>query len=368
MRPPASGSEASSCCTLIVEDNVDGHRLYYVRLIAERALELGHDVAIAVPPGCEESEDFQTHLSGVVRNVRTLNVVVADRASIEELVGHTKACLVVVPDGDSLVFELGRSGRWASPASLSALVMRETAQPSPLPGLQSLKSVTRRLLVARAGRLSGVSVHVLKSATWRGRSNIAVVRDPVTLSCSRDSARLRKSAWGLGEGRYWFGILGAISPRKNVGLFVESLEAASVNCGLLLAGRISEELLHHVEEWRSRLASVGVPLIVRDQLLKDEDLDSAVALLDCVVLAHSNEGPSGLMGKAASAGTRVLAAGARTLKADSQALPHVVSWSPLDRGSLSLAIHQTVQMDRPDPVVFPPPERFADHLLLTESL
>jgi hypothetical protein len=50
-------------------------------------------------------------------------------------------------------------------------------------------------------------------------------------------------------------------------------------------------------------------LIVRDEYLSNEKLDSYVAASDIVSIAQDNNGPSGIMGKALAAGVPVLTAG-----------------------------------------------------------
>jgi len=52
-------------------------------------------------------------------------------------------------------------------------------------------------------------------------------------------------------------------------------------------------------------------LIVRDEYLSNEKLDSYVAACDVVSIAQDNNGPSGIMGKTLAAGVPVLTAGSR---------------------------------------------------------
>ena len=90
--------------------------------------------------------------------------------------------------------------------------------------------------------------------------------------------------------------------------------------------------------------------MVKDRLLSDLELDAAIRRVDCVVLAHSNEGPSGLFGKAAAAGTRIVAAGAASLRADAGAIPEVAAWSPLDVVGLGAELDLARRKPRPDPI------------------
>ncbi len=131
-------------------------------------------------------------------------------------------------------------------------------------------------------------------------------------------ANLRRE-WDLDDSRYWFGIIGAIDERKNVSLVMAAAQGLPPGqVGLLVAGRFSDATRESLREFGAELPG-GVRLV--DRVLTDEELDAAVAAVDCVVLAHSNEGPSGLFGKAVRAGTRILGAGAQSLRRDCEERP-----------------------------------------------
>ena len=113
------------------------------------------------------------------------------------------------------------------------------------------------------------------------------------------------------------------------------------------------------------LRAGGITVRLVDRVLTDIELDSAVVAADCLVLAHSNEGPSGLVGKAAAAGTRVLAAGAASLKTAAAALPDTATWCPLTPSTLAQALTTCAGQPRPAPRAGLDTLAFADALLGT---
>lgn len=66
-----------------------------------------------------------------------------------------------------------------------------------------------------------------------------------------------------------------------------------------------------------------------------------------MVVAHSNEGPSGILGKAACLGARVVAAGARNLERDVRVLGSAGCWVPLEVSELSRAFAHAMDSPRP---------------------
>jgi hypothetical protein len=191
-----------------------------------------------------------------------------------------------------------------------------------------------------------------------------VARDPVTLSGDDRSVADLSEAWSIGQDRYWFGILGAISLRKNLTVVADALSGINnAPLGLLIAGRCDPEALESAKEALQRLEASGAHVRIVDRILDEVELDSAVKLVDAVVLAHSNEGPSGLLGKAAAAGTRIVAAGAKSLRVDAAMIPSIASWSPLQLDSLSRAFEDALQRPRPSALKGLGPADFTGALL-----
>lgn len=205
---------------VIVEQNRTGHRSYYVRLLAEAAIARGEQVVVVT----SADESMGIRADDLPEQVRIEHAEFFDPAHIARMSRRAAAQHVVVPDGDRFAIALARAGKWQSTASITVLVMRETAQPAPLPFVQLLKTALRRRFFRRAARISGVRIGVLKSAGWAGRSDFVPVVDPVTLIASREDAQHLRDQLELSSDRYWFAVLGAVSARKNIGLIGEALE------------------------------------------------------------------------------------------------------------------------------------------------
>jgi glycosyltransferase involved in cell wall biosynthesis len=225
------------------------------------------------------------------------------------------------------------------------------------PGLSArVRGVLKGALLRRAGLMRRVRLAVLSSPFsapgWRGA---AVAVDPVLLAdTSEDVATVRWRA-GLGGDRYWFAVLGVIDARKNLDLVLDALLAARPPAtGLCLAGRLDAAARAALHSRRTALATADVELVVVEDPLTNAEFDAFVRAVDCVVVAHSNEGSSGVLAKAASAGTRIVAAGARSLRRDCAALPDSSEWSELRPEPLARALVRARSAPRPRPV--PPPD------------
>jgi hypothetical protein len=100
-----------------------------------------------------------------------------------------------------------------------------------------------------------------------------------------------------------------------------------------------------------------------DELLSDTDLDAAIGAVDTLVLAYSHNGPSGTLGKALAAGTRIVAAGSPAIREDCAAVPDAAEWVDLDVPQLAGALARARLRPRPEPMVIATEEEFAEALL-----
>ncbi|GAP53570.1 hypothetical protein AHiyo6_01350 [Arthrobacter sp. Hiyo6] len=283
--------------------------------------------------------------------------------SIGRLSNELKADHVVVPDGDAVAFELAKGRRWPGRGSLTALVMREKGQPSKIPGGAALKTFAKIALLQLANLRPEVEIRILKSAPWRGFSFLPVSRDPVSL-CSTSTKSNRINCRVLPEGPYWFGVVGSVGHRKNLPLVAAALAALDcADVGLAVAGRIEEGVLNRAQPFLDRIQANGGQVKVIDRLLDDLEMDNFVVELDCVVLAHSNDGPSGILGKAVAAGTSIVAAGAPTLRADCRQVGSSAEWVRLTEKQLSKAFARATKKPRPQPDLLSSPAEFAWGLL-----
>lgn len=358
--------ELSSRRVLIVEGNADGHRLSYVALLASAAIAAGDEIVFATRESVLSSREFPVHMSAFgpeleLRTMEDFSVRGVERLCREHNIDHA-----VIPDGDSFAYQLSKGQSWAWRGTVTALVMREKGQPSRFPGAVFAKTFVKGLLLLAANRQRRVEVRVLKSATWRGFSLLPTSRDPVVLS-SGDETLQRNSLPSLSDGLFWFGVIGKIGHRKNLPLVAASLAALQrSDIGLLVAGQVEDGVLLQAEEHFAGMRQAGGQVVILDRLLGDSELDALIRELDCVVLAHSNEGPSGILGKAVAAGTRIVAAGAGSLRKDCRHIGNGAEWSPLARQQLSTALGRSIGASRPIGSPLASPYDFAAGLLRLE--
>lgn len=350
---------------LIVEQNSTGHRLFYARLLVEAALGRGASVSLLLGPDSDETAEA-IHLAALPTEVRVLREDVLTLEQIESLSQVEAVTRTVVPDGDRFALRLAKRRGWHGAGRVTVLVMRERAQPRGA-GISSrtvasLRSSLRTLAFKRVAAMPAVDLRVLKSAGWTGKARFVPAIDPIRIMAGAGDGSRFRTRHGLGDDRYWFAVLGAISGRKNLDLVLDGLRGVTAPYGLLVAGRIDEDVAESVKDRLRELEQDGTAVVI-DRLLTDEELDAAVTAVDCVVLAHSNEGPSGLLGKAGAIGTRVVAAGADSLRRDLEALPGLGEWDVLSSGALTSLLDRATLLPRPRGLLDVGSSRFTDALL-----
>ena len=313
---------------LIVESHCTGHRLMYVRLLIEQALRKQLSVAVLLGFDHEASDEYAQHIGPASEKVVLVRSDIINLHTIKEHAESLGVSHVVIPTGDRTALRLGTCISWNTKFTLSILVMRDPSiHWAPLHAVPRL--FIKRVLLSRAGRRPGVLIYRLRSAgTINPSSSRLSLEDPVQLCYTSGSVQTLRTEWGLTDDRFWFGVVGAISQRKNVPLILQCLRTLQRPVGLLIAGVASDDsVLSRAEIDDLRLLDVKVIQVNRN--LTDIEIDSAIKGLDCVLLLHSNEGPSGILGKSAAAGTRVVAGGAKSLKQDLAALA-IGIWVPLE--------------------------------------
>lgn len=341
--PPGTGP------LVIALENGSGHRLSYLRLLLEADRLAKQSTVVIIPRGVAVLSDAEIHLKDLARKPLVVEIEKFDYHAVLKLSKNLKARRVVFPDGDGYLAQAIRP-RMKSRNDPKAvlLIMRATGQSSN--GLQLfLENLAKATLRTAARTLGGASVFSLVSAA---KLVVAAkeVQDPIELTTSEiDWVSIKQSWSDDAASRYWFGVFGALSERKNIPLIVDSLaQVSSAKIGLVIAGR--SRMNRMFDSDIRRLRDQGVPVKHYDQILPDEWLDGLIGTVDCVVLAHSNEGPSGVLGKALASGTRVLGAGARSLRKDAQARPREIYWSRLRSTELARAMQQAQKSPRPSPV------------------
>nr|UXN29716.1 hypothetical protein N8D75_05390 [Curtobacterium flaccumfaciens] len=226
---------------LIVEQNPTGHRLFYVRVLAEAALAAGARVVVLLGPD-PAPEAEQVHLGSVIDQVELVRRPLTTHDDVARLSHQVKALRVVIPDADRFALRLAVRRRWAGSGRLSLLIMRESAQPTGSPVADNLKTRLRTIAFRRVARLRNVDLRVLKSAGWVGTARFPIAVDPVVIASSDRSVEQFRAEHRMDGGRYWFAVLGAISARKNLGLIVNALQDVRSPWGLLVAGQLDEDI------------------------------------------------------------------------------------------------------------------------------
>lgn len=361
-RPPegAGNSAERSMKVLVVETKFGGHNLEYVAHVAQYGLASGWRVSFLTSQEAVRSRQAGMYLGECLEE---MEVVVTCKANpglreIAEVAARVSATLVVVLDGDRLTYKLGRGARWPCESALTLLMMRS---PWLSPSGVARRDLTKKVLAQIAGRRRHIELRHLGGPGARGSDRIVVCRDPVSIGAP-NSIGTAVELDLLESDRYWYGVLGVVTSRKNAPLILDALTAPEFHrCGLVVAGEISPDVLLALRHRVNDAEEFGVRVIIVDRLLEASTLDEFVRRIDCLVLAHGNEGPSGLLLKAAAAGTPVIAAGAESLRNDCLAIGE--TWVPLTRDDLRSALLQKPMRKGPSRPEVPGPMQFAASLL-----
>lgn len=311
--------------TLVVEPDPGGHHFQAVASVTALAARSG-PVVLLTSRGATAQPSFAEHLGDVVARgdltaVEAFGAKVPPTAQMAQVAAawcrtaDVPVGTLVLMDGDQAL------KRWwlVAPRELRALPVRPrvvvmlTRYPARLAptDLTSWRLRGPKALLVAAARLTG-SLH--RAAGFSGREDTASgwlvkrVRDPHYSSAhSRDRARWRAEL-GLPADRRLVGIFGALGWRKNPKLVLEAIDAAGLDADLVLAGDFDDE----VRAWVAGLDERDrARVVARDAFLSNDELDRFVAAVDVVPLVLTNNGPSGIMGKAAAAGVPVVTTGSQ---------------------------------------------------------
>jgi glycosyltransferase involved in cell wall biosynthesis len=313
--------------TLIIEPDPGGHRFQAVANVAELASRSG-PVLLLTSRGAMSSDEFTVYLSDAPLHAEEVFDHIYPPTA-QMLAAITARCrssdvgTVAVMDADQSL------KRWwyLAPRSFRSLPRRPrvvfflTRYPARLRLSDTFgwKLRVSKATLVLAAKATGSLAHV---AGFAGREDMSRgwlvkrARDPAICTAhSRDRAALRAEL-GLPADRKLVGIFGVISERKNARLVLEAMLSAGVDADLLLAGSVQPEVAAWIE---SLPHSERSRVIVFDGFLDNARFDKLVAAVDVAPIALTNNGPSGIMGKALAADVPVVSAGstvrARELRA-----------------------------------------------------
>ncbi|RCL91892.1 MAG: glycosyltransferase family 1 protein [Microbacterium sp.] len=319
-----------------------GHRLMYARLIAEAVLEAGRDARILVPRGALASAEFATHLAPNGHRLEVLEIDFGVDAVFEH-VDSASEHPTVFAEGDSWLLPLlRRKLRW--PGGTALVIMRPFGN-GRTAASRIIGTSAKAMLRAYARLFTAHRPMCLVSAAHRGEGKWEL-RDPVEFVADPDARSRIRADWAASapECGRWVGVLGTIGPRKNVRLIAGAIARLPADVGLVVAGA-GEVQEAEINEWLAELAAQGRVVRTAGQL-SDIELDSMMLELDCVVIAHSNEGPSGILARAVVAGTPLVLSGALSLRDDAKQLGRIAEWVPLDEEQVSTAAMRALDRGR----------------------
>ena len=341
---------AAESVTLIVEPHARGHHLDYVRLLVEDCDSRGDRVAILTTTTAVESVEWEVHLSWQSPEIVLHPISAFELPDIACVSANLGATNTILPDADGHLRAVLRRG-WSGPGKLTMLVMRGDVQPGPpLARLRLAKTLVKRALIWGTGLRPSVRVFVLSSPLEARRGPLRWIADPVKLRCSSQQARTMRAQLKVDGGRYWLGVFGDITPRKNLPLILEAIREMA-DIGLLIAGPIDTTVTSVINPIVAQFTANGGAVQYLGGPLTDTEFDCAIGAVDCVVVAHSNEGPSGVVLKAAASGRRLILAGAKSLRKDADNLGSQATWTPLELEALRRAIQQARRLPEPTSAV-----------------
>jgi glycosyltransferase involved in cell wall biosynthesis len=359
--------------TILVEPDPGGHRFQAVANVASVAARTD-EIVLLTSRGAEADPAFGVYLGDVeLRVVEAFDVIhpptAEMAAAVAELCRTTEVSTVVVMDADQSL------KRWwyVAPRAFRGLrrprvVFMLTRYPAKL---QLTDRVGWQLRVSKA-TLTGIAMatgSLHRVAGFAGRDDMTTgwivkrTRDPdICTAHSRDRQALRAEL-GLAADRRIAGIFGVISERKNAPMIWAALQGAGLDADLLLAGGLAPE----VAAWVASLPpEQSERILVRDGFLSNELLDKLVAAVDVVPIALTNNGPSGIMGKALAAEVPVVSAGSE-VRARELLATDGGELADLDAASIGAAIGRVFARDPAAPRrnTIPPAtvEEFAENLL-----
>lgn len=334
---------------LIAESNPSGHRLGYVKIIADHGRKAGYTVRVLLGHACIGHPNLSIHLPGYAE-VTTFGGQVLSLNDIERASRAFESDLVIIPDADALIVRIVTRGGWWGTGKLRLLVMRAPRYELSKPR-RAIKSAA--IAAARCSRRTQVLILISSVDPHPKRWD---VRDPAHLTVLPASPRKASTMRVL--------MVGAITPRKNPAVVMESVSRLTdLDVEFVLAGTVDARCEEVIAAGAARLAAAGVRFEQDRGPLTDLQFDRYISSAAVVVVAHSNNGPSGILAKAALAGVPVVAAGAPSLRADCDVLGDRAEWAELNADSISGALRRAVLRGPADAYPAATVEEFGERLV-----
>lgn len=321
---------------LIYEPAYMGHRLNYVRLIAEGLLEHGIRPRVVIHADAPASNEFAAHLADLAGRVDLLPTSRIDlgpvvrvttrgdsvrfsRALVDELVGMVGQFgteHVYLPGGDGMAQWMGMRSlvRPILPTNVEveAILLRGRV-PEQAKGIKS--RLLNRLHGLAYSRFPWAGLHLISPPAYRWfqvytprlMDRVVISPDPIKLRPRMSKSEARRQLQ-LPEGGQYIGLVGVLDERKGVPHLVEAFcrKPRPAHQKLLLIGKtkpVSQEALS-----RHRPLIESGQIVVVDRYVSNAEFYAALSAMDvvCVPYAGTRWESSGIILDATAAGRPVL--------------------------------------------------------------
>lgn len=342
---------------VIVEPNHSGHHLYFVSLLLQHFLEAHGEFKVHIVTTTESlnSPEFKMQLSSSRFTLTAVDLKTTDLDDLQSMVVVRNASAVYLPYGDPWLIQLWK-GHWTLPIDCNSLVIRCDPQVNRIPGLAVIVAIVKKMLMLMANFRRHTNVLGLTSSLQRRYFPVPWIEDPVTFRVDVTTLTLLKKKMGALNPQKWIGVYGHITRRKNLDLILQ-VALANPNFGIIIAGKIDDEVSLECKEMLADLDKQR-RLIIETGPTTDSEFNAFIKASDFVAIAHSNEGPSGVLMKAIFLGRRVLTAGAKTLKKEARNAGPSVIWTKLNVNAIADGFNQLSNQETNLQISPPDPRRF----------
>ena len=352
MRGPKNNS------VIIVEPNFAGHRLNYVNIIARYVRQQGNFCFFASASDTFMSEEYKERSLEGINEVDTISLGKLPKGigllyhlwllrGIHLILRSNRGAKLVVLEGDKSVLAFALS--FLPVRDITILIMRAPKfigsywfDPK-----DSLKRAGMWLISQRGARVLVLSPATLVAESYE-HLGFEAVPDPIEVEATDEGIEDYKRLIEWSEKNKWIGVFGHVSRRKNLDLVFSAAASMEILPSILVAGIVSAEERQRVDPCLKVFLERGGRVIFDNRLLTESELNSAISIVDVVSVAHSSEGPSGILGKALALGVPVAAAGAESLRRDIDKL-EAGCWSPLIVVEMADSFTRCMKIARKEP-------------------
>lgn len=306
---------------LIVEPGHSGHLYVYVKLLAEWAKSQGLNPVLLLREEGRGSPEHSTHLSAVIQEVEVHYKSAISLKDVKATAERVGAAHIVIPHGDPFVGQALKMLRWDGTPKTTLLIMRDPRWEHPGSIRRRIRLIAKLAAIRLLSMRRQVEIVWLRAPCFAQTARERAAPDPVLVP--RDHTAVHTGAahvrgrLGMTDDVFWFGMVGSLTPRKNLSLVVASLEALShlkpKAFGFALIGPQHSSMPDSPQDIEALARNLPFPMVIDNRVLTNDELNEAVATLDCLVMAYSSEAPNSTLAKSVALGVRVAAAGSTTL-------------------------------------------------------